>query len=84
MAMLQAISAPFTKGVNFTNWLEFRSAQDVEENLYTRKDFENVAALGCDVVRLPILKNCVTDKIIMRSRRKFLPFWTGCFPGQKN
>lgn len=54
MAMLQAISAPFTKGVNFTNWLEFRSAQDVEENLYTRKDFENVAALGCDVVRLPI------------------------------
>lgn len=52
--MNKAISAPFHKGVNFTNWLEFRPAEAIDENLFTKKDFENVKKLGCDVVRLPI------------------------------
>lgn len=52
--MKKALAAPFKKGVNFTNWLEFRPADEVKEDMYTREDFENVKKLGCDVVRLPI------------------------------
>lgn len=54
MSVRKAISAPFTRGVNFTTWLEFRKAEDVIEEMFTKKDFENVKKLGCDVVRLPI------------------------------
>lgn len=50
----KAISAPFTKGVNFTNWLEFRPADKVKEDMFTKVDFENIKKLGCDVVRIPI------------------------------
>ena len=35
------IPAPFTKGVNFTNWLEYRSADQIDENMFTRQDFAN-------------------------------------------
>lgn len=48
------IPAPFTKGVNFTNWLEYRSAEEIDENGFGKQDFLDVLALGCDVVRLPI------------------------------
>ncbi|MBQ9855691.1 MAG: hypothetical protein IJO53_05810, partial [Clostridia bacterium] len=48
------IPAPFTKGVNFTNWLEYRSAEKIDENGFGKQDFLDVLALGCDVVRLPI------------------------------
>jgi len=54
MEQKKAVSAPFHKGVNFTNWLEYRSADQIDENFFTRKDFENAGKLGCDVVRLPI------------------------------
>lgn len=54
MATAKAIPAPFTKGVNFTNWLEFRRADEINPELFTRQDFANVKRLGCDVVRLPI------------------------------
>lgn len=50
----KAIPAPFKKGVNFTNWMEFLPAEAVNESLFTKKDFENVKKLGCDVVRIPI------------------------------
>ena len=46
--------SPFTAGVNFTGWLEYQPADRVREDMYTRRDFENVRSLGCDVVRLPI------------------------------
>ena len=48
------IPAPFTKGVNFTNWLEYRSAEEINEEGFGRQDFLDARALGCDVVRLPI------------------------------
>ena len=54
MERKKAISAPFTKGVNFTNWLEYRTAEEIDAGFFTKKDFENVKSLGCDVVRLPI------------------------------
>jgi len=52
--MNKTIPAPFEKGVNFTNWLEHRSAEAVNAELFTLQDFRNAKALGCDVIRLPI------------------------------
>lgn len=47
-------TAPFEKGVNFTEWLEFRPAEQIDENYFTKKDFENAKSIGCDVIRLPM------------------------------
>lgn len=54
MEKRKVIPAPFTKGVNFTNWLEYRPAEEVNENYIVREDFVNAKKLGCDVIRLPI------------------------------
>lgn len=54
MDRTKVIPAPFTKGVNFTNWLEYKPAEKINPDDFTRQDFMNVQALGCDVVRLPI------------------------------
>ncbi len=54
MGVTKAIPAPFSKGVNFTNWLEYRTAEQINPEYYTKQDFENAKKLGCDVVRLPI------------------------------
>ena len=54
MGLEKAIPAPFTKGVNFTNWLEFRRADQVNAEMFTRQDFMNAKSMGCDVIRLPI------------------------------
>ena len=54
METRKAIPAPFTKGVNFTNWLEHRSADQVYAEMFTKQDFVNAKSLGCDVIRLPI------------------------------
>lgn len=51
---MKTIPCPFEKGVNFTNWLEHRSAEQVEADHFTRQDFVNARKLGCDVIRLPI------------------------------
>lgn len=50
----RTIPAPFTRGVNFTNWLEHRTAEDINPHMFTRQDFVNARKLGCDVIRLPI------------------------------
>ncbi len=47
-------TAPFTKGVNLTNWFQVGSAKQIQFTKYTKQDFENIQSLGCDVVRLPI------------------------------
>lgn len=54
MAEEQSIAAPFHKGVNFTNWLEYRPADKIQRDMFTKKDFENAVSLGCDVIRIPI------------------------------
>lgn len=46
--------APFTKGVNLTLWFESWTPGVPNLRLYDKSDFENVKALGCDVIRLPI------------------------------
>ena len=50
----KAISAPFTKGVNFTNWLEFKTAEQINPDHFTKQDFINAKKLGCDVIRIPM------------------------------
>lgn len=60
--MKKAIGAPFHKGVNFTNWLEFRSMENIQVDMFTKQDFENVKKLGCDVVRIPIHFECICSK----------------------
>ncbi|MBE5779266.1 MAG: glycoside hydrolase family 5 protein [Clostridiales bacterium] len=54
MDKTKIIPAPFEKGVNFTNWLEYRSADEINPDYFTRQDFVNARKLGCDVIRLPI------------------------------
>ncbi len=54
MEQRKTIPAPFEKGVNFTNWLEFRTAEQIHPDFFTFQDFENARKLGCDVIRLPI------------------------------
>jgi len=52
-SQLQA-QAPFRKGVNLTNWFQNSGTRQIPFTKYTRKDFENIRSLGCDVIRLPI------------------------------
>ena len=54
MAVIKAVPAPFTKGVNFTNWMEFRKAEEINPELFTKQDFMNAKKLGCDVIRIPM------------------------------
>ena len=44
----------FNRGVNLTGWFQTSSAQQIQFTKYTKKDFQNIKSLGCDVVRLPI------------------------------
>ena len=50
----RAVPAPFTKGVNFTNWMEFRRAEEINPKHFTKQDFQNAKKLGCDVIRIPM------------------------------
>lgn len=54
MAGKRAVPAPFTKGVNFTNWMEFRRADEINPEFFTKQDFINAKKLGCDVIRIPM------------------------------
>ena len=54
METRRAVPAPFTKGVNFTNWLEHRRADQIFAEMFTKQDFISAKSLGCDVIRLPI------------------------------
>lgn len=51
---LHAQDVPFQRGVNLTGWFQAGSAQQIQFSRYTKKDFEQIKSLGCDVVRLPI------------------------------
>ncbi len=44
----------FNRGVNLTGWFQTSSTNQIQFTKYTKKDFQNIKSLGCDVVRLPI------------------------------
>jgi endoglucanase len=45
---------PFSRGVNLSTWFQTSTARQIQFTKYTKKDFENIKSLGCDVIRLPI------------------------------
>ena len=45
---------PFNRGVNLTGWFQTTNTRQIQFSKYTKKDFENIKSLGCDVIRLPI------------------------------
>jgi endoglucanase len=53
-------ATPFSRGVNFSGWLEAYSAQGISFTRYSEADFANVKSLGADVVRLPISMHSMT------------------------
>lgn len=52
---------PFTKGVNLTTWFQASSPRQIQFSKYTKKDFERIKSLGCDVIRLPINLHAMTN-----------------------
>ena len=58
--VLSGKDAPFTKGVNLTNWFQANSPTEIHFTKYTKKDFENIKSLGADVIRLPINLHSMT------------------------
>ena len=55
------VSAPFSRGVNFSGWFETSDAQRIPFNQYTENDFINVKSLGADVIRLPVRLHDMTN-----------------------
>jgi len=53
-------SAPFSKGVNFSDWFESNNAGSIPFTKYTEQDFIDVKSLGVDVIRLPIKMHSMT------------------------
>jgi len=52
---------PFNKGVNLTGWFAAANARSIAFTKFTKKDFQNIKSLGCDVVRLPIELHSMTS-----------------------
>lgn len=52
--------APFSRGVNLTEWFQAENASHLQFTKYTRQDFIHIKSLGCDVIRLPINMNYMT------------------------
>lgn len=52
---------PFTKGVNLSGWFQTSNVKQIQFTKYTKKDFENIKSLGCDVIRLPINLHFMTN-----------------------
>jgi hypothetical protein len=53
--------APFSKGVNFTEWFQSPSPQTIPFTKYTEESFEQAKSLGVDVIRLPINLHSFTN-----------------------
>ncbi len=58
---LPAGEVPFKRGVNLSTWMEQPSARQIQFTKYTKKDFQNIKSLGCDVIRLPIAMHNMTS-----------------------
>lgn len=54
LALRFQAQATFNRGVNLTGWFQTSGATQIQFTKYTKRDFQNIKSLGCDVVRLPI------------------------------
>lgn len=53
--------APFSKGVNLTGWFQASGPKKIQFRKFTKKDFNDIKSLGCDVIRLPINLHAMTN-----------------------
>jgi endoglucanase len=53
--------APFRRGINLTNWFQVDNPGQIQFTRYTKQDIINIKNLGCDVIRLPINMNSMTN-----------------------
>ncbi|MEL6253909.1 MAG: cellulase family glycosylhydrolase [Bacteroidota bacterium] len=53
--------APFSRGINLTNWFQSPSAAELVFGKYTKESFEEIQSLGVDVIRLPINLHNMSD-----------------------
>ena len=58
---LAEAQVPFHKGVNLTQWFQAPSAGQIQFTRFTKKDFQNIKSLGCDVIRLPVNFHAMTS-----------------------
>ncbi|MBK7979627.1 MAG: cellulase family glycosylhydrolase [Ignavibacteriae bacterium] len=52
----------FSKGVNLTNWFQVENSVQIDFTKFTKDDFKYLKSIGCDVVRIPINFQAMTDK----------------------
>ncbi|MCL2265394.1 MAG: glycoside hydrolase family 5 protein [Treponema sp.] len=55
------LSAPFSKGVNFSMWFEAADAGRIPFTQYTEYDFQNAKSMGVDVIRMPVRLHDMTS-----------------------
>lgn len=53
--------APFSRGVNLTNWFQVSGPRAIQFTRFTENDIINIKSLGCDVIRLPINMHDMTN-----------------------
>jgi endoglucanase len=53
-------AAPFSRGINFSQWFETPNAQAIQFTRFIEQDFINVKSMGADVIRLPIRMHSMT------------------------
>jgi len=53
--------APFSRGVNLTEWFQGSGPKSIQFTKFTRKDIANIKSLGCDVIRLPVNMHVMTS-----------------------
>jgi endoglucanase len=51
----------FHRGVNLTGWMQAADAHRIQFAQYTKKDFQDIRSLGCDVIRLPLNLHAMTN-----------------------
>ena len=47
-------TVPFTRGVNFSKWFEFRSVEEIQFGRFNEQDFGDIKSIGGEVIRLPM------------------------------
>jgi len=59
--LVDAQTTPFNKGVNLTGWFQVNGPEQIQFSKFSKKDFENIKSLGCDVIRVPVSLYAMTD-----------------------
>ncbi|MBN2411018.1 cellulase family glycosylhydrolase [candidate division KSB1 bacterium] len=54
ISTVRGVDMQFKRGVNLTGWLQTSGPRQIQFTKFTKRDFENIKSLGCDVIRLPI------------------------------